>query len=72
VAIPLILIALLVGFAGLKRDRFTSLLTLTYAALLGLLAYMSVRNNWSGVNWSYLEEPRYCRFSRPSRSFGSG
>ena len=59
VAIPLILIVLLVAFAGLRRNRITGLIALAYAALLALLAYMTVRNNWSGVNWSYLEEPRY-------------
>jgi hypothetical protein len=59
VVIPLILIVLLVALAGLSRNRFTGLIALAYAALLALLAYMTVRNNWSDVNWSYLEEPRY-------------
>jgi hypothetical protein len=57
VVIPLILIALLV--ANVKRDRYSRLVVLVYACLIGLLAYMTVRHTWIGVNWSYLEEPRY-------------
>jgi len=57
--IPLALIVLLVVFARVKRDRFTDLLGLLFLSLVALLSYMSVRHNWTGVNWSYLEEPRY-------------
>lgn len=57
VVIPLILIALLAKH--LKRDRFAAAAGLVFAALVGLLAYMTVRHTWANVNWSYLEEPRY-------------
>jgi hypothetical protein len=55
--IPLILIALLAR--SVKLDRFGRLVALVYLCLVGLLAYMTVRHTWIGVNWSYLEEPRY-------------
>ncbi len=57
VVIPLILIVLLVRCV--KLDRFGRLVALLYVCLIGLLAYMTVRHAWGGVNWSYLEEPRY-------------
>ena len=55
--IPMVLVVLLM--TKVKRDRFAGLVWLVYACLVGLLAYMTVRHAWPGVNWSYLEEPRY-------------
>jgi hypothetical protein len=57
VVIPLLLIVLLAR--SVKLDRFGRLVALVYVCLIGLLAYMTVRHAWGGVNWSYLEEPRY-------------
>ena len=58
--IPLALIVLLV----IARRRGTPIeflrrVAITYLFLVAMLAYMTVRYNWSGVHWTYLEEPRY-------------
>ncbi len=37
------------------------LVGLTVAVLIGFLSFMAVRYNWSGIEWTYLDEPRYFR-----------
>ncbi len=42
------------------RRAFT-LAVATLVALVGLLAFLSVRYTWADLNWTYLDEPRYYR-----------
>jgi hypothetical protein len=57
--VPVALMAIVMFFASAKRTALSQLVALTYAALVAMLAYMTVRYTWSGVRWSYLDEPRY-------------
>lgn len=63
--IPLAVLAVFLFIADVRgvvtgsARLFSHMVGLTYACLVGLLAFMTVRYNWTNVTWSYLEEPRY-------------
>jgi hypothetical protein len=51
------------ALGGADRDvrEFAGAFGVTGAALVAFLGYLSVRYTWAGVDWSYLDEPRYFR-----------
>lgn len=57
--VPLVLIALLMATSRGAERRFRRAAAITYLSVVGMLAVMTLRYNWTGTAWTYLEEPRY-------------
>lgn len=61
VALALLVVAVWRSKTLRQRMTLVRLASATTVALLGFLAFMSVRHSWSFADWTYLEEARYFR-----------